>query len=178
MRKELTDGLNIIFDKAHHKQLWNSTLIGPNTYRIWTTAGEYRVCLHQVEKNNMVDASMHAHAWPASFLVVQGKYNVNLGYFTARDSSVIEKLRGLSINSGSAYEMNHPLEAHQAFPVTDSWAIMVNRPKFRPEEIHQSAIHKVKSIPASLPREELGRRIDSFMEVIMNNRDTSLKGWL
>ena len=178
MKHSLRAGLEIILDKAHLKQLWNSTQIGPDAYRIWTTSGEYRVCLHYVDKGNMVDATMHTHAWPASFLVVQGRYHINIGNYTDTQSNELANLRGLHLTSGSAYEMKYPLEAHQAIPIEDSWAIMVNKRKFQDFERHVSSFHKVSSPPASLPRDELELRIDRFVDVILRNRETSLKGWM
>lgn len=178
MKRSLKAGIEIILDKAHLKQFWNSTQIGLNTYRIWTQAGEYRVCLHYVDKDNMVDANMHTHAWPASFLVVQGKYYVNIGNYTDTQSDILTNVRGMQLSSGSAYEMKYPLEAHQAFPLEDSYAIMVNKPKFQDFERHKGSFHKVSSPPPSLSRDELGRRIDNFVDIIMRNRETSLKGWL
>ena len=61
--------------------LWDSLIINrrkPHTYRIFTQYADLRLCLHKFDMCDEGEAFSHPHPWPAAFMVLKGKYKMNI----------------------------------------------------------------------------------------------------
>ena len=62
---------------------WNSLDINyhpPRVERLWRSWGEYRISLHRIHPCDPKDALFHPHPWPSAMRVLDGVYEMAIGY--------------------------------------------------------------------------------------------------
>jgi len=52
----------------------------PFVERLWMQWGEYRVSLHRIHPCAPSDALFHPHPWPSAMRILDGKYEMAIGY--------------------------------------------------------------------------------------------------
>lgn len=130
----------ILYSEVFYKSLqfpdeWDSLVINrgkPETLRFIKTFGSTRVCLHRFSPCNTDESIWHPHAWPAAFLILEGKYQLDFGYSFDRFSEP-ENVSTCVMATGSSYEMINPLVWHRITPLNNShvFTIMVNEEPFK-----------------------------------------------
>lgn len=79
-----------------------------------------RVYMHKIHPCGVEDALFHPHPWPSAMKVLQGGYEMAIGYGagTVKPPAAVR----LMLGAGSEYEMTHPDGWHYVRPI--------NRPSF------------------------------------------------
>lgn len=126
---------NDIYKYLQSPEEWDSLVINrgkPETLRFIKMFGNTRVCLHRFSPCNTDESIWHPHAWPAAFLILEGKYQLDFGYSFDRFSEP-EHVSTCVMSPGSSYEMTNPLVWHRITPLNDSqvFTIMVNGEPFK-----------------------------------------------
>ncbi len=88
----------------------------PYVQRIWFQYGEYRVYLHKIEPcKKSKEALYHPHPWESVIRLVQGKYEMGVGYSQTDDIPVTGCT--LLLPTSSVYEMLEPDTWHYVSPL-------------------------------------------------------------
>lgn len=99
--------------------LWQSLYVDyhPQTVeRLWTAWGEYRVNLHRIYPCEREQALFHPHPWPSAMHILDGEYEMAVGYGTGLESPPIAVL--LIARQDFRYEMTHPDSWHYVRPLS------------------------------------------------------------
>jgi hypothetical protein len=62
---------------------WHSIDINyhpPFVERLWCSWNEYRVALHKIHPCGATEALFHPHPWPSAMRIVEGRYEMAVGY--------------------------------------------------------------------------------------------------
>lgn len=97
---------------------WNSLLIDyevPVVERVWTQWGQYRICLHRIHPCQK--PYFHKHPWPSAMRIVEGKYEMSVGYGKG-DQEPLHAAK-IILTAGSTYEMVEPDGWHSVNPVAE-----------------------------------------------------------
>jgi len=98
---------------------WHTLLVNyhpPIVERLWAQIGNYRVLLHFIHKCEVKDALFHPHPWPSAMHVINGKYEMGLGF----GPGIVEPEKMCTIlleNGGAYYDMTHIDGWHYVRPV-------------------------------------------------------------
>ena len=99
---------------------WNSLRIDyhfPTINRLWLQRGEYRVYLHKSYPCKIGEALFHPHPWPSAIRVLNGIYEMGIGY---GKSNVLPPVAAKIITSnGFYYEMTDPNGWHYIRPINN-----------------------------------------------------------
>lgn len=88
--------------------------------------GSYRVGLHDMDKH---DASMaHPHPWPSAALIIQGGYEMYMGF--SEDEERPSLVGPIFLSPGSYYEMKKREVWHSVRPLTKTLTLFVFGKKF------------------------------------------------
>jgi hypothetical protein len=106
---------------------WNSLDINyhaPFVERLWLTWGDYRVSLHRILPCEPSDALFHPHPWPSAMRILDGTYEMAVGYGTGATAPPIA---ARIVASGDfRYEMTDADAWHYVRPIgRPSMSIMV-----------------------------------------------------
>lgn len=116
-----------ILPKLLEQDIWNSVYVDyhkPYVKRLWTTLDIYRIYLHQIFPCNKEDSLLHPHPWPSAMKVIQGTYEMGVGYSESEKEPVIASTLILPINS--YYEMIEPHAWHYVRPLQQaSFSLMI-----------------------------------------------------
>lgn len=109
----------ILPDLLNKPQEWKTLLVNyhpPIVERLWAQIGNYRVLLHFIHKCETKDALFHPHPWPSAMHVLNGKYEMGLGF----GPGVVEPEKMCTLlleNGGAYYDMTHIDGWHYVRPV-------------------------------------------------------------
>lgn len=107
--------------------LWRSLFVDyhpPFVERLWTHWNDYRVFLHRIHPCERGQALFHPHPWPSAMRVLEGEYEMALGFGPGMDEPPVASLM---ISRGDfRYEMTHPDSWHYVRPIdTPTLSVMV-----------------------------------------------------
>ena len=165
MFKQLNAVLNALPKLLNKVELWDSLIINkrkPETYRVFTYIGSYRVCLHHFKAPDTEDTFWHPHAWPAAFAVLRGSYDLHLGRMLNRTSREVTGVNKFRMAAGSRYEMVNPMDGHKIVPITDTYTVMINGAPYSKNLVHPTVrTTKGKDLERMTP-DELQAQLHKF----------------
>ena len=97
---------------------WKSVFIEyhpPFVERLWCEWFESRLYLHRIHPCNAGEALFHPHPWPSAIKVLEGSYEMGIGYGTGTTAPPIATR--LILGAGSEYEMTDPDGWHYVRPL-------------------------------------------------------------
>ena len=170
---EFKESLNsVIYDRlegsVHIPYEWKSLIVNkrkPYTYRIFTTFGDYRICLHKFDPCFEGEAFEHPHPWPAAFKILKGGYNMKLG----RSNNTWDGPSDVShhiMKAGSCYEITNPLTWHSITPLEETYTIMINGPEWASHIKHNACRTTKGKDLDSLSVAEIEKQLKIFKELI------------
>lgn len=96
----------------------------PYVERLWLPFREGRLFLHRIHPCAEGQALYHPHPWPSAMLVVDGQYEMAVGY--GRGENPPPVACRLLVGPGFRYEMTEPNAWHSVSPIRDvCWTVMV-----------------------------------------------------
>ena len=96
----------------------------PRVERVWRQHGDFRICLHRIHKTP-TETLFHNHPWPSVMRILEGSYEMGIGYSSNGELPVIAATTILS--EGSSYEMLDPNSWHYVKPLSDvTYSIMIS----------------------------------------------------
>lgn len=123
---------------------WRSVWVDyhePFVERLWTAqeiAGvQCRVFLHRIHPAGPGGCLFHPHPWPSAMRVLEGSYEMSMGFGLGMQEPAV--CSRLVLSEGSSYEMAHPDAWHAVSPIgAPSHSLMVtgplwDRPAHKPE---------------------------------------------
>ena len=100
------------------ESLWRSLLVDyhpPFVERLWTHWQDYRVYLHRIHPCEREEALFHPHPWPSAMRVLEGEYEMAVGFGSGMDAPPIA---ALMVSRGDfLHEMTHPDSWHYVRPL-------------------------------------------------------------
>lgn len=115
---------------------WHSLDINyhpPRVERLWRQYGDHRIYLHRIHPCTQDQALFHAHPWPSAIRLIEGTYEMGLGYAKlVKDSSQLPPIIAtIHLLPGVKYEMKHRHGWHYVMPTAESTlSVMVTGPLF------------------------------------------------
>jgi hypothetical protein len=97
---------------------WHSLHIDyhpPTVERLWQTWGDYRVSLHCIHPCEPSVALFHPHPWPSAMRVLEGTYEMAIGYGTGDTAPPVAAR--LVATGDLRYEMTDPDAWHYVRPI-------------------------------------------------------------
>ena len=98
--------------------LWHSLYVDyhpPIVERLWAHWRDYRVFLHRIHPCAREQALFHPHPWPSAMRVLEGEYEMAVGFGAGMDEPPIA---ALMVSRGDfRYEMTHPDSWHYVRPL-------------------------------------------------------------
>jgi hypothetical protein len=112
---------------------WQSVYIDyhpPTVERLWRQWREYRVSLHRIHPCGPGEALFHPHPWPSAMRILEGEYEMAVGYGAGDD---LPPVAALMIAAGDfRYEMTDPDAWHYVRPLgAPSLSLMVTGPPWQ-----------------------------------------------
>lgn len=96
----------------------------PRVERVWRQYEDLRICLHRIHKPTH-EPLFHSHPWPSSMRILQGSYEMGIGYSYNGERPKVAVTTILS--EGSSYEMVDPNSWHYVKPLSDvTYSIMIS----------------------------------------------------
>jgi len=97
---------------------WHSLDINyhpPFVERLWTQWNDYRVSLHRIHPCEPSDALFHPHPWPSAMRILDGRYEMAIGYGTGKQAPPLAAriIAGTDVR----YEMTDPDAWHYVRPL-------------------------------------------------------------
>lgn len=133
MQISLADAACVALDSIEQPELWQTLVIDrrkPITHRAWIMHGDTRICLHGFEPCQREEAFLHPHPWPSAMLVLDGSYDMHVGYAAAPESRQPDDVISLQLAAGSTYDMSVPGAWHKVVPRTRCYSLMINDPRW------------------------------------------------
>lgn len=101
------------------RHLWNSVYVDyhpPFVERLWIPfeGGDYRIYLHRIHPCMPEEALFHPHPWPSAMRVLEGKYEMAVGYGKGEVTPPVAAK--LILGADSRYEMTDPDAWHYVRP--------------------------------------------------------------
>ena len=99
-------------------QGWHSLNVDyhpPFVERLWRPYGEGRLYLHRIHPCLPSAALFHPHPWPSAMRVVEGRYEMAVGYGPGMNHPPVAAT--MILTRGSAYEMDKPDSWHYVRPL-------------------------------------------------------------
>jgi hypothetical protein len=102
----------------------------PFVDRVYTDhSNGIRLSLHTIHPCERGEPFLHPHPWPSAIFIVEGAYEMEIGY--SPDLVFPEIVSTQILTAGSCYEMVNPNTWHSVRPIgSHSKSIMVNGPKW------------------------------------------------
>ena len=75
--------LNFLIGLLEKPEIWNSLDVDyhpPRVERIWCQYGDYRIYLHFIHACKPGEALYHSHPWPSVMHVIEGTYEMGIGF--------------------------------------------------------------------------------------------------
>jgi hypothetical protein len=100
------------------ESIWQSLYVDyhpPFVERLWTRWRDYRIYLHRIHPCEREQALFHPHPWPSAMRVLEGEYEMAVGFGAGM---VTPPIAALMITGGDfRYEMTHPDSWHYVRPL-------------------------------------------------------------
>ena len=152
MLEHLHECEKILPQLLRDKKSWNSVYVDyhhPFVARLWRQWGERRIYLHQIWSCKREQSLLHPHPWPSSMKVIQGQYEMGVGYaHNPQHLSEPEIAATIVLGPGSEYEMCHINSWHYVRPLTQSsfslmvtgapWSRMVHKSTYILRELQEA----------------------------------------
>lgn len=106
--------------------IWKSVDINyhpPRVERLWCQLGKYRLYLHFIHPCKREEAFFHPHPWPSAIHVLEGQYEMGMGFGSGIESPEI--FSTILTSGGMYYEMPHRDGWHYVRPLAVSSSIML-----------------------------------------------------
>jgi hypothetical protein len=131
LNKLCNDLPNLLKDKNKWKSL-NICMFEPVIHRIYINLDNgCSLFLHRIFPCLNSQPLMHSHSWPFVVHVIEGGYNMSIGFSTVRDSPP-QPIFKSTVKPGDTYEMLSPDIWHTTHAInTDSYSIMLVGPRWR-----------------------------------------------
>ncbi len=97
---------------------WQSVYVDyhpPFVERVWRQVGQNRVYLHRIHPCKKSEALFHPHPWPSAMRIVEGEYEMSVGYGKGDEAPPVAAT--IIMASGSSYEMVDPDGWHYVRPL-------------------------------------------------------------
>jgi hypothetical protein len=97
---------------------WNSLYIDyhpPIVERLWRQWFDFRIYLHRIHPCEAGEALFHPHPWPSAMRVLDGTYEMAVGYGAGEQEPPIAAR--ILLPAGSEYEMTDPHGWHYVRPI-------------------------------------------------------------
>ena len=97
----------------------------PRVERLWLQYGPLRINLHRIHAAEPSEVLFHKHPWPSAMRVLDGTYEMGLGFGAGELSPPLAAT--IMLNEGTSYEMINPEGWHYVSPVSEvTYSIMVS----------------------------------------------------
>ena len=100
------------------ESIWHSLYVDyhpPTVERLWTPWRAYRAFLHRIHPCARQQALFHPHPWPSAMRVLEGEYEMAVGFGPGMDEPPVA---ALMVSRGDfRYEMTHPDSWHYVRPL-------------------------------------------------------------
>ena len=100
------------------ERVWQSLYVDyhpPFVERLWTRWRAYRIFLHRIHPCEREQALFHPHPWPSAMRVLEGEYEMAVGFGAGMDTPPIAAL--MVTRGDFRYEMTHPDSWHYVRPL-------------------------------------------------------------
>ena len=148
---------------------WDSLIVNrrkPHTYRVFTYLPDgCRICLHKFNPCDTHEAFLHPHPWSGAFIVLSGRYLMEVAYSTTREA-MPEHVMKLELTEGSKYEITSPLTWHSVTPLEVTYTVMVNEPSWDANVAHKDVKTTKGKDLDKMPEEELKEHLDVFRNLV------------
>jgi hypothetical protein len=173
MIKELHESLILLPELLKDPKNWDSLIINrrkPFTYRIFTTLPNgNRICLHKFDPCHTHEAFSHPHPWPGAFAILQGRYQMKIGYSCGgREDNNPADVTTLILNKHSCYEILNPLTWHSVIPLETTFTVMVNGTPWNAETVHSDVRTTKGKDLDRMTEEELQEHLDIFKGLVQD----------
>ena len=115
--KQIEDKL--MLELLSQPDIWQSLMIDyhpPIVERLWTQINKHRISLHFIHTCKKEDALFHPHAWPSAMHVIEGGYEMGLGFGEGEEEP--EKIATILVPHGNMYyDMTHIDGWHYVRPI-------------------------------------------------------------
>ena len=111
----------------------------PRVKRVWNVCGGnwFRISLHKIYPCEKGEALFHPHPWPSAIKILEGGYEMNVGYGQGLKTPPIACT--IILSEGSYYEMLNKDGWHSVRPLTEhSYSMMLTGKVWEREEIKSS----------------------------------------
>lgn len=115
-----------ILSQLLKEEVWKSVDINyhpPRVERLWTEYNNYRISLHCIHPCTTEEALIHPHPWPSAMRIVQGSYEMGIGYSSTNEPPTIAAK--VILNKGCLYEMTDMNGWHYVRPLEPCYTLMV-----------------------------------------------------
>ena len=115
-----------LYELLSDVSIWNSVDINyhpPHVERLWCQLGNYRLYLHFIHPCERKEALFHPHPWPSAIHVIEGQYEMGMGFGSGIDEPEI--FSTILTGGGMYYEMPHKDGWHYVRPLSVSSSIML-----------------------------------------------------
>lgn len=116
----------------------------PRVERLWRRWGDHRVYLHRIHPCGREDALFHPHPWPSAMRVLEGEYEMAVGFGAG---TTLPPVAALMVTRGDfRYEMTHPDAWHYVRPLgAPTLSVMVTgRPWDREAPRSEKPLHPLR----------------------------------
>lgn len=170
MLEKLFEVVHVLPSLIVKPEVWDSLIVNrrkPNTYRVFTKIGDYRVCLHKFNTCDIHEAFRHPHPWPAAFMILSGKYKMWLG------QSIDQKTQPFDVSEQimtkySSYEIVNPLTWHSIIPLEETYTVMINGIPWEEEIAHNAVASVTGTDLEKMNPDELKTQLKLFGSLIEN----------
>lgn len=136
--KQIED--KMLLDLLVQPDKWNTLLVNyfpPIVERCWIQLGNYRLMLHFIHECKSEEALFHTHRWPSAMHVLNGKYEMGLGF--GAGTTPPEKMATILFDNGGYYDMTHIDGWHYVRPVGGVCAttMLIGKPWDREETVKE-----------------------------------------
>ena len=137
---KLYEAMDLLPQLISKREVWDSLIVNrrkPYTYRVFTTLPNgLRLCLHKFDPCHTHEAFSHPHPWPGAFTILQGAYNMKVGYSVDRQQKP-DSVVDLELSKFSCYEIINPLTWHSVIPLETTYTVMINDTPWDADYAHQ-----------------------------------------
>jgi hypothetical protein len=175
MLEQLKMTMSYLSPLLNQPERWDSLIVNrrkPHTYRVFTyfrqknpLVPEFRVCLHKFESCHDHEAFLHPHPWPGAFLILSGRYKMNIG-LAPNKTDRPQNVSTFELCKDSMYEITNPLTFHSVIPLETTYTIMINNEPW-PETIVHKEVRTTKGKDLDkMPQDELLKHLQIYKSLV------------
>lgn len=165
MLDKLNEALKTLPELLENIENWDSLIINrrkPHTYRVFTQLpNNLRLCLHKFNECDQHEAFLHPHPWPGAFMVMSGRYKMEVGHSISR-TDMPDMVMQVVLPKWSQYEITNPMTWHSVTPLTTTYTIMVNGEPWDGNTAHRDVRTTKGKDLERMPTEELAEHLALF----------------